>query len=309
MAFHTLRPIRNIYIALHRDTPSAPTKFSAATGDQDDILRRPSSYPSCNLNANGHIHNESASTILARTVLRDDTAQPPASLASPDAPSPMPAPRVDEILTDVLPPDDNVYGPGSFDPALQTALRAPAAPPDLVITRVIQGSLDTSTTTIPFPTVEPAAPAPPPTPLASTFPGGFVVPYIVDRRTSSGILNVPLPPSTPVLNNMPPTGSHSLLLVPASPSLSRLQPSSTPDLDAAIEGEGGTKAALHKESDALDTPSAILENVMTTPDLPPLFPSPSVTDAAVAGPSWHPLEAEHTGHHPPHPSHDQYDIV
>ncbi|KAH9017474.1 hypothetical protein EDB83DRAFT_2437573 [Lactarius deliciosus] len=308
MVFHTLRPIRNIYTALHRDATSAPTEFSAATGDQDGILWRPSSYPSCN--ANGHIHDESAPRALARTVLHD-AAQPPASFASPDAPSPMPAPRrVGETLTDVPPIDDNIYGLESFNPVHQTALRFPAASPDLVITRVIQGSLDTSTTMIPLPTVEPLAPAPPPTPLVSTFPGGFVGPYIVDQRTSSGIPNVPsLPSSTAVLNNMPPTGSHSLLLVPASPSPSRLQPSSAPDLDAATEGEGTAKAALHKESDALDTPSAILENVMTTPDLPPQFPSPSVTDAAAAGPSWRPLGTEHTGHHPPHPSHDQYDIV
>ncbi|KAH9009756.1 hypothetical protein EDB83DRAFT_2322658 [Lactarius deliciosus] len=150
--------------------------------------------------------------------------------------------------------------------------------------------------------MEPSAHAPPPTPLVSTFPGGFAVPNIVNHSTSSGVPNVSsLPSFTPIFNNMPPTGSHSLLLVPVSPSPSSLQPSSAPDLDAAT-------AALHKESDALGTPSAILENFMTAPDLPPRFPSSSVTDAA-AGPSWRPLGTEHTGHHLPHPSHDQYDIV
>ena len=38
LAIHALRRIRNIYMALHQDADSAPTRFSPSTGDQDDIL-------------------------------------------------------------------------------------------------------------------------------------------------------------------------------------------------------------------------------------------------------------------------------
>ncbi len=58
MTFYVLGPIRNVYITLHRDTDSAPTEFSADTGDWDDILRKPSSYPLCNVP--GHVHHHSA---------------------------------------------------------------------------------------------------------------------------------------------------------------------------------------------------------------------------------------------------------
>ncbi len=104
--------------------------------------------------------------------------------------------------------------------------------------------------------------------------------------------------------------SHSSPLAPAAPGPSRPQPSFAPDLGAAAKGESSAKAALHKERDALDPPSAIRENIMAAPNLPLQSPSPSpVTDVAIAGPSWRSLSAEHTGDHPPHLSHGQYDIV
>ncbi|KAH9054795.1 hypothetical protein EDB87DRAFT_1418172 [Lactarius vividus] len=292
MAFHTLRPIRNIYVALHRDTTSSPTEFSAATGDQDDVLWRPLSYPSCN--ATGHIHDESTSTTLVCPVPHDDAVQAPVSIASPNAPpSPMPAPRhVNEALTI----NDNIYGPGSSNPTHRTDLCPPSASPDPVTVRAIQGGIDIPTTTIPFPTAEPSTSAPPP--LASTFPGGFVDPHIIDCRTSSDVLDVSLPPSpTPVLDNIPSTGIHSSLLAPAAPAApgtSSPQPLFSSDLGATIEGEGSTGAAL--------PPSAIRENTMAASDLPPQMPlPPSVTDPAISSPSWRSLV--------PHHSHDQYNIV
>ncbi|KAH9017475.1 hypothetical protein EDB83DRAFT_2437588 [Lactarius deliciosus] len=75
MAFGVLAPVRNIYIALHRDTNSTPKRFSATTGNWDDVLREPSSYPVCNVA--GHIHDNFAST-TARVV-----APVPSSLVSP----------------------------------------------------------------------------------------------------------------------------------------------------------------------------------------------------------------------------------
>ena len=41
--------IRRHYIALHQGTDAAPTVFSASTRDYDSILRRPSSYPLCDI--------------------------------------------------------------------------------------------------------------------------------------------------------------------------------------------------------------------------------------------------------------------
>src|SRR6266702_2907137 len=50
--------------------------------------------------------------------------------------------------------------------------------------------------------------------------------------------------------------------------------------------------------------------VMAAPDLSPQSLSPpSVTEVAIAGTSRSSLDARHTGNHPLHPSHGQYDIV
>src|SRR6266702_163119 len=119
IAWYILRPIRNVFIALHQDTDSAPTQFFASTGNEGHILSLPPSYPVCNVA--GHIHDDSASTTFDRTVLHDNASLFPASLASPDAPSssvPIPL-HVDESLTDVPPLDDDIYVPGSFHPANQ----------------------------------------------------------------------------------------------------------------------------------------------------------------------------------------------
>jgi hypothetical protein len=330
IAWFILGPIRNIYIALHKDTHSAPTRFSASTGNWDDILRMPSSYPVCSIA--GHIH---ASTDFPPTVLYDNATLPPASLFSPDAPSSsIPTPLyVGESLMTEPQLDNDIYVSGSFHPAYQTHienLRIPATSQDPVTARVIRGGIssDTSTSTIPFSTPERSV-STPPTSMASTSPPGAVaVQHIADRHTSSDVLDVPsLPSPTLALDNMFPTGlqssldspvtgsdhtsspeSHSSLLALAVPGPSRPWLSSAPHLSAAIEGEGSVKAALHKERDALDPPLA--ENIMAAPDLPPQSPSPpSVTGIAFTGRSRRSLDAEHTGHHRPHPSHGQYDIV
>ncbi|KAI9434417.1 hypothetical protein H4582DRAFT_776814 [Lactarius indigo] len=113
--------------------------------------------------------------------------------------------------------------------------------------------------------------------------GSITVQHIVDRRTSSGALDVPLllspiqvlddvGPSLPQASlNCCVTGSnhaysspeyHSSPLAPASPGLSRERSSSAPDLGGSAEGEGGATAALHKERGALDPPAVALENVL-----------------------------------------------
>ncbi|KAI9445738.1 hypothetical protein BJY52DRAFT_1420673 [Lactarius psammicola] len=117
-------------------------------------------------------------------------------------------------------------------------------------------------------------------------PGDVAVQHVTDRRISSDAQDVPsLPFPTPVLNNVLPTEYNLSLLAPASPRTSRPQLSSAPDLGAAAKGEGSANAALLKETDALDPPSAIREYIIAPPDLPQ-SPSPSsVTEGATAGPS------------------------
>jgi hypothetical protein len=70
MSFEILGRIRNIYLALHQDTDSAPTQFSASTSDDDDILWEPSSYPVCNVphhcsNSKFPLHDDSVGSAWA----------------------------------------------------------------------------------------------------------------------------------------------------------------------------------------------------------------------------------------------------
>ncbi len=64
MALEILRPIRNVYITLHRDTASTPTRFSSSTGNDHGVLRDPSAYPMCDVVS--HVHDVSVSTTFAR---------------------------------------------------------------------------------------------------------------------------------------------------------------------------------------------------------------------------------------------------
>ncbi|KAH8991004.1 hypothetical protein EDB92DRAFT_706213 [Lactarius akahatsu] len=112
MAAYILKPIRNVYVALHQDTEAAPTRFFGTTGSQDDVLRQPSSYPFCNIpghhpDSTPRIHDYYTSTTFAHIAT-------PASIASPDASSSsVPAPfHVVNTPMDV-PPLINVYAPGS----------------------------------------------------------------------------------------------------------------------------------------------------------------------------------------------------
>jgi hypothetical protein len=102
-----LRPIRNIYLTLHLHTDSAPTHFSASTGNDDPILLWRSVYPLCKIpghhpDSTARIHEVSASTAIPRAFPDDNNALIPTSL--PDAPSPsvrVPV-HVDEHPMDVV---------------------------------------------------------------------------------------------------------------------------------------------------------------------------------------------------------------
>ena len=198
-----LRQIRDVYTALHQDTDSASTRFSASTGDWDDILFELSSYPVCNVA--GHIHDDSASTTFARTVLHDTAALDPASHPSPDVPSSsVPDPlHVDESLTNV-PPLDN------FHPAHQTtveSLRIPVISPD----SAIASDIVTSGITMPHPTPETSTSTPS---LSSTsLPAAVALQHNAHLLTSSDPPNLLYSVSNTVPDNILPTGtplsSHS----------------------------------------------------------------------------------------------------
>ncbi len=177
IAWHILRNIRNVHIALHQDTDSVPTRFSACTSDQDRILFYPSSYPLCNVP--GHhpdstldMHDDSASTT---TVLHDSAAVAPASPASPNAPS-SPVPtllHVDESFTTVPSLDNDRYIPGSFPaahPTIIESLRIPVTSPDPATAGAIR-DIVTSGIIMPRPTSETSTTAllfPHPLPLPSS---------------------------------------------------------------------------------------------------------------------------------------------
>ncbi|KAH9009300.1 hypothetical protein EDB84DRAFT_1571299 [Lactarius hengduanensis] len=296
-ATHILRPICDVYTALHTDTNFSPPRFYAPNDDL--ILLEPSPYPVCNVA--DHIHG---------TVLHDT-----ASLHSPDAHSssvPTP-PRVDESHPTV-PSLDNSH------PTHQTiveSLRIPVTSPDPSAASAIR---DVVTPAITVPRFTPDTSTS--TPLSSTSqPAAVSLPHNPDPLTPSDPPNLPSASSDPVLDNIPPTGpplpshspttrsdlspsfpeSHRSIIVTTIPSTS---PGPTSTLDLSAE-DGGSR----RDND-VGPPSvnrAIHANTVVTVDLlPPLSRPVTDPDAAITGRS---LQAEHNGDQSPCPSHRQYDIV
>jgi hypothetical protein len=192
IALHILSPLRNVYITLHQDTDSAPTRFSADTDNQNVTLEDPFSYPVCTIA--GHVHGNPPRTPFVRTAPHNNTVLVPPSLASPDAPSlSISAPlHVLESSTDV--------------PAQTTTegLRLPTASASVI---------DTSAITIHHPTPE--------TPKSVPLPSSPVtLPHNTGLLTSSDSSNLPSSDSlNPFLNHMrrttttgPSPSSHSLII-------------------------------------------------------------------------------------------------
>ena len=125
MANWILTPIRNIFLALHQDTNSAQTQFSASTNDWDHILRQPSSYPVCNVpdhrsDSTPHIHDDGISTIISCAIPdgHNHTASVP-SLASSDSLFTASL-SVDESLTGALLLDNQISAQGCTQHISQT---------------------------------------------------------------------------------------------------------------------------------------------------------------------------------------------
>ena len=143
MAGLILRPIRNVFLALHQDTDSAPTQFSASTGFYDDVLWSPSSYPICKVldhhsDSTAPLHDDHAPTTFTPAVPddHDNTALVP-SLPSPKSlPSSTCAPLpIGDALTDKPPVDNTISLPVPTTPLISSS-------PSPVTSCAIRGSID-----------------------------------------------------------------------------------------------------------------------------------------------------------------------
>ena len=211
MTAFILRPIRNVYLALHQDTDSAPTQLPAGTGHWEGILREPSSYPVCNVpdhrsDSTPHIHEDNISMTLARAIPHDPSIPTVVPFhTSPDLPSssthtPFP---VDETLTDTLPLDNEMSASVSTPVIGQTTTEGhhiPTISPGPVTTCVMHASIDPSRTRQPStssPSPKSSASASPPADIAVGHPE-------LSRAPSGDLLSSPSPP---VLDPIPPTGA------------------------------------------------------------------------------------------------------
>ena len=173
IVFFILRRIRNVFLALHQDTNSAPTYFSASTDDGDVILRVPSSYPVCKVPDHcsdliPNIHDDVALTTIPRAIPHDphNTVFVP-SLNGPDLPSwfthaPL---SVDGTFTDALPFDKQISIPSSTQPIGQTmteSCRFPTTSLSPVTACTAHRIIDHTSRIMHLSASEPSTPGPPP---------------------------------------------------------------------------------------------------------------------------------------------------
>ena len=189
MLYGIPRRIRSIYLTLHHDTNSAPTRYDAFANGQEDVMRLVDAYPLCKVA--GHIHDDSSSHNV-----HDNTAQSPDSL---------PIPSVDESVPTVLPLDN--LSPThqvieSFRFAATSLDQAAAAVQDTLVPGIA----------MPYPTSEASTSAHPH--FSTSSPVTVSLQRNGDPLTPSDSRSVPPPLSNPTLGNISSTG----------PSLSTLSP-------------------------------------------------------------------------------------
>ena len=215
MADQILGQIRHIYLALHQNTDSAPTRFSSFTHDNDSILWEPSSYPLCKVpehrsDSTPHIHDEGVLTTLAGAIPHDtNTPTFVPSLVGPDLPSSPPHSPfpVNEAFTDVLPLDDQIPVPVSTQGIGQMTTEGRRIPPiSPVTTYSMHGSVDPSRTTKPS-----TSSHSPKSNASASPPADIAVGHTELSRTPSGDPNSLSQPSPPVIDAILPTGLFKLL--------------------------------------------------------------------------------------------------
>ena len=204
IAHCVLKPIRNVYLALHQDTDSAPTSFSASTDDFHDVLSSSLSYPLCKVpdhhsDSTRPIHEDGISTILVHAIPHDHnntTFVPLLTNPGPPSSSTRPPLPVDETVTDVLPLDNQISIPGLTQHIAQLTTESrniPPTSPSLVTTYAVQHSASEPSTFGPLPKSNTSA-----SPLDSVAVGLSRIP--------SGDLSVLPSPSPPALDPTLPTG-------------------------------------------------------------------------------------------------------
>ena len=290
MAFYILGAIRNAFLALHQNTNSAPTRFSASTGDTNVILYQPSSYPLCKVldhrtDSIPHIHDDGVSTTPAGAIPRDpnDTTFIP-SITSPNrTPSTTHAPLP---VTDVLSLDNKISVRGSTHPISQTTAEGHHVP---ATTCAASRSMEPSRTTqlsTSNPSLNLNTSACPPT--------DFAVGHSALSRAPSDDINARSSPyPTPILDAILPTDLLSFQAA-ARPDPSFTSPESHSSILAtAAEGQGSTKAGMSVEQNASCSTSATHENI-TAGISPQLSP---VADMVIADLLTRPLRTDHDAEH------------
>ena len=295
-----LLPIRNVYLALHQDTDSAPTQFSASTNHWKSILSKPPSYPLCKVpdhhsDLTAHIYDDGVSATLARVIPHDpkNTAFV-SSITSPDPP-PSSTHAPPPFFTDALPLDNQKSVPVSTQVISQTTTEGRRIPTTCAMHR----SIGHSSTSDP----------PPKSNVSASPPTDIAVEHTALSRAPSNDLNVQSSPSpsTPVLDAILPTG----LLSFQAATRSDLAPESHSSILAtAAEGQGSTKARMSMEEDGSHSTLEVHEEITVAADMPPQLRSPSPpADAVIDGPSMCSLCTEHIEHRPLDPTHSPYNIV
>ncbi|KAN0140387.1 hypothetical protein V8E53_001596 [Lactarius tabidus] len=297
-SYYILRPICNIYFALHPHTNSAPTAFSPSTGDNDRILWNPTTYPLCNVpghhsHSTPHTPDVAIPTVISHAVLPGDVELVPSSLAStPDAPSPS-VPTTVNVGNNPMdvPLLDNMSIHASSYRAHQTAtesVRDSATSLDPVA--VIGAGNSPSTRTMPSTPHE-----------TSTSTSSVTPPAEVSLQNNADHLVHSDPADVP--SSASPALALGDITATISPGTSPL-PSFAPDLDTA---EGSTRAVSREDRGDLHSPSVnrvIQANTVAILDPSPQPPTlPSATDITITSPSQQGLDAEHTGDRPHSASH------
>jgi hypothetical protein len=214
MTFWILRSIRDVYLALHQGTDSAPTHFSTSTDYWDVILADPTSYPVCKVpghfyESTPHIHDDDTPATIARAIPHDPnntsfvsplTCLDPSS-SSTHAPLP-----VNESLIDALGLNNPISVQSFTQPIGQTtteACRIPTISPSPITACTMHKSIDPSSRTI-----QPSTSSlPPDSNAAASPPDDVAVWHTALSRTPSDGLNVLSSPSPMlVLDDILPTG-------------------------------------------------------------------------------------------------------
>ena len=204
-----MRPIRNVFLSLHQNTNSVPTKFSTSTSDSDDVLRELYPYPLCRVldhrsDSTPHSRDNGVSAALACATPDDpnNTAFVP-SITSPVPPpsstyAPLPA------STDALSLANQIYVQDSTKPIGQPTAEGLQIP-SMSLSPVIEHSRTTQrSTSSPSPNLN----------MSSSQSADIAVGQTALSHAPSNDLNVESSPSpTPVLDPILPTGLLSFQAV------------------------------------------------------------------------------------------------